>query len=82
MRNQLPPPGVRVILATLWHPPTDQHPFGTLDTASMAAQARRLYDAGHRVFITTAGSGSGYDLAVCQVILVARVVARALSEQG
>ncbi len=79
MPKQLPPPGIRAILATLWRPPTQGHPFGTIDMAGTIEQARRLYDAGHRVFITTAGSGSGYDVSLGQVIAVARAVSEALA---
>ncbi|MCI0421164.1 MAG: dihydrodipicolinate synthase family protein [Acidobacteria bacterium] len=81
MRKQLPPRGLRVILATLWTPPTEEHPFGEMDTEAMAAQARRLYDSGHRVFITTAGSGSGFDIALRQVIVAARSLSEALSDK-
>ena len=81
MGKQLPPAGIRVILATLWTPPAQSDPFGRLDTQAMAAQARRMYDSGHRVFITTAGSGSGFDISVGQVIVAARVVSGALSDK-
>jgi 4-hydroxy-tetrahydrodipicolinate synthase len=81
MRKQLPPAGIRVILATLWAPPSETAPFGTLDAPAIAAQALRMYQAGHRVFITTAGSGSGFDISVGQVIAGARVVSEALSDK-
>jgi dihydrodipicolinate synthase/N-acetylneuraminate lyase len=81
MQRQLPPPGIRVILATLWTPPTGKHPFGTIDLDAMAAQARRLYAAGHRVFITTAGSGSGYDVGAGQVVTVAREISGCLADK-
>ncbi|HEU0005712.1 MAG TPA: dihydrodipicolinate synthase family protein [Terriglobia bacterium] len=81
MGKQLPPPGIRVILATVWTPPTKTDPFGKMDTQALAAQARRMYDSGHRVFITTAGSGSGFDISVGQVIVAARAVSEALSDK-
>ncbi len=81
MGKQLPPAGIRAILATLWTPPTKTDPFGRMDTQAMAAQARRMYDSGHRVFITTAGSGSGFDISVGQVIVAARTVSEALSDK-
>jgi dihydrodipicolinate synthase/N-acetylneuraminate lyase len=40
-----------------------------------------MYDSGHRVFITTAGSGSGFDISVGQVIVAARAVSGALSDK-
>lgn len=79
MLKQLPPAGIRAILATLWNAPAQDHPFGTIDMEGTVAQARRLYDAGHRVFITTAGSGSGYDVSLWQVIAVARAASEALA---
>jgi dihydrodipicolinate synthase/N-acetylneuraminate lyase len=82
MKTQLPPAGIRVILATLWTPPTRTDPFGKMDIQAMAAQARRMYDSGHRVFISTAGSGSGFDISVGQVIEGARVVCEALSDKA
>lgn len=81
MRTQLPPAGIRVILATLWKPPSKIDPFGTLDAPAIAVQALRMYHSGHRVFITTAGSGSGFDISVGQVIAGARVVSEALSDK-
>ncbi len=81
MGKQLPPAGIRVILATLWTPPTKTDPFGKMDLHAMGAQARRMYDSGHRVFITTAGSGSGFDISVGQVIVAARAVSEALSDR-
>ena len=81
MGKQLPPAGIRVILATLWTPPTKTDPFGKMDLHAMAAQARRMYDSGHRVFITTAGSGSGFDIPVGQVIVAARTISEALSDK-
>jgi dihydrodipicolinate synthase/N-acetylneuraminate lyase len=80
MQRQLPPAGVRAILATLWSAPTDNCPFGEIDTDATVAQARRLYAAGHRVFITTAGSGSGYDVALPEVKMLAKVVSEALRD--
>jgi dihydrodipicolinate synthase/N-acetylneuraminate lyase len=82
MKTQLPPAGIRVILATLWTPPTKTDPFGKMDTQAMAAQARRMYDSGHRVFISTAGSGSGFDTSVGQVIEGARAICEALSNKA
>ena len=82
MGKQLPPPGIRVILATVWTPPTKTDPFGKMDTEALAAQARRMYDSGHRVFITTAGSGSGFDISVGQVIVAAGAASEALSDKG
>jgi dihydrodipicolinate synthase/N-acetylneuraminate lyase len=82
MEKQLPPPGIRVILATLWNPPTKSDPFGTIDLQATSAQARRMYDAGHRVFISTAGSGSGFDVSVQQVVVAARAVSEALSDKS
>jgi len=82
MGKQLPPAGIRVILATLWTPPTKTDPFGKMDTQALAAQARRMYDSGHRVFITTAGSGSGFDISLGQVIVAARAVSDALSDKA
>src|SRR5262245_28949211 len=82
MGKQLPPAGIRVILATLWTPPTKSDPFGKIDIPALAAQARRMYGSGHRVFITTAGSGSGFDISLEQVIGAARGVSEALSDKG
>jgi 4-hydroxy-tetrahydrodipicolinate synthase len=82
MQKQLPPAGIRVILATLWNPPTKSDPFGTMDGQAMAAQARRMYDAGHRVFISTAGSGSGFDVSTGQGIAAARIVSDALADKA
>jgi len=82
MGKQLPPAGIRVILATLWIPPTKTDPFGKMDTQALAAQTRRMYDSGHRVFITTAGSGSGFDISLGEVILAARAVSEALSDKA
>jgi len=81
MRKQLPPAGIRVILPALWTPPTAPEPFGKMDTQALAEQARRVYAAGHRVFITTAGSGSGYDVSLGQVIVAARAVSEALADK-
>lgn len=53
-----------------------------MDTQAMATQARRMYESGHRVFITTAGSGSGFDISVGQVITTARVIVEALSDKA
>ena len=82
MGQQLPPAGIRVILATLWTPPTKSDPFGKVDTQAIAAQARRMYDSGHRVFISTAGSGSGFDISIGQVIVAARAVSEALTDKA
>src|SRR5688500_17275476 len=82
MGKQLPPAGIRGILATLWTPPTKTDPFGKIDIQATAAQARRMYDSGHRVFITTAGSGSGFDISVRQVIASAHAISEALSDKG
>jgi dihydrodipicolinate synthase/N-acetylneuraminate lyase len=53
-----------------------------MDTQAMARQARRVYDSGHRVLITTAGSGSGYDVSAEQIIVAARVVSEALADKA
>jgi len=82
MGKQLPPAGIRAILATLWTPPTKTDPFGKIDIEATAAQAGRMYDSGHRVFITTAGSGSGFDISVRQVIASAHAISEALSDKG
>lgn len=82
MGKQLPPAGIRVILATLWTPPTKSDPFGKMDLQAIATQARRMYDSGHRVFISTAGSGSGFDISIEQVVVAARAVSEALSEKA
>src|SRR5262245_13328329 len=82
MSKQLPPAGIRVILATLWTSPTESDPFGKMDIRAMAAQARRMYDSGHRVFIATAGSGSGYDVSLGEVVVAARTVSEALSDKS
>ena len=41
-----------------------------------------MYDSGHRVFISTAGSGSGFDISIEQVVVAARAVSEALSEKA
>ena len=82
MGKQLPPAGIRVILATLWTPPTKSDPFGKMDLQAIATQARRMYDSGHRVFISTAGSGSGFDISIEQVVVAARAVSEALSDKA
>src|SRR5262249_26068152 len=61
MERPRPPKGARYILPTLWH---RSGGFGDIDIATSLAVAEADYAAGHRFFITTGGSGSGYDMGV------------------
>jgi dihydrodipicolinate synthase/N-acetylneuraminate lyase len=76
----LPPAGIRVIVPTLWYPPTSSCPFGEINAEKIAEVVLRDYEAGHRVFMTGAGSGSGFDILPDDAIEICAIVSQALAD--